>query len=180
MRNSYEPHRVAGHAERGEEVYSAEFAQPLETAGKRSKRIEVASIAIKSAEAELQERSASLAYAIRAEYAELQSERHKVALFADIAKANDEALRLTEARVKEGDAPALDANLLKVEISRFKAQAMSAQRRLASADMEPRRLTGLSGRAVLPSTDPSPPVELSLAQLRSKHSEIAPIGRRHG
>lgn len=102
----------------GEEQYGAEYSQTLETFGKRGKRIRVAEFSIGIAEADLQQRSAQLAYEITAAYAEVAAERHKLKLLSDLIGLNQDTLRLTEARVKEGDVAPLEASLLKVEISR--------------------------------------------------------------
>jgi cobalt-zinc-cadmium efflux system outer membrane protein len=127
----------------GEEQYGAEYSQAVETFGKRGKRIRVAEFSIGIAEADLQQRSTQLAYEITAAYAEVSAERHKVKLLSDLIGLNQDTLRLTEARVKEGDVAPLEASLLKVEISRAEVSRRSAQGRLTSAELELRRLIGL-------------------------------------
>jgi cobalt-zinc-cadmium efflux system outer membrane protein len=127
----------------GEEQYGAEYSQPVETFGKRGKRIRVAEFSIGIAEADLQQRSTQLAYEITAAYAEVSAERHKLKLLSDLIGLNQDTLRLTEARVKEGDVAPLEASLLKVEISRAEASRRSAEGRLTSAELELRRLIGL-------------------------------------
>jgi cobalt-zinc-cadmium efflux system outer membrane protein len=87
----------------GEEQYGAEYSQAVETFGKRGKRIRVAEYSIGIAEAYLQQRSTQLAYEITAAYAEVSAERHKLKLLSDLIGLNQDTLRLTEARVKEGD-----------------------------------------------------------------------------
>ncbi len=153
----------------GESAYSAQYSQTVETFGKRGKRIDVAQFAIGSAEAELQERSAQLAYGIRASFAELMSERHKVQLLGDLATLNQNALRLTEARVHEGDVAPLEASLLRVEVNQSKILQASAQGRLVSAELELRRLTGVGPAAVLPSQDEEihPPMPLEALKERA-------------
>ncbi len=134
----------------GEEEYGASVSQTVETSGKRAKRIEVATFAIGQAEAELQERSASLAYDIRAAVAELRAERQKLKLLDDLSPVNQDALRLTEARVKEGDVAPLEANLLKVEINRSLVLRRSAVGRLAVAETNLKKLTGMSANQPIP------------------------------
>ncbi len=146
----------------GEEQYSAAVSETVETFGKRSKRIRVADYSIGIAEADLQQRSAELAYQIRAGYAEVEAERHKVKLLIDLIGFNQDSLRLTEARVKEGDVASLEANLLKVEIARAEVSLKSGQGRLASAELDLRRLVGLDESTPIPATDfaPAPPPPL--------------------
>jgi len=146
----------------GEEQYGAAVSETVETFGKRSKRIRVTDYSIGIAEADLQQRSAELAYQIRAGYAEVEAERHKVKLLIDLIGFNQDSLRLTEARVKEGDVASLEANLLKVEIARAEVSLKSGQGRLASAELDLRRLVGLDESTPIPATDfaPAPPPPL--------------------
>jgi cobalt-zinc-cadmium efflux system outer membrane protein len=120
----------------GEEQYGAEYSQPVETFGKR---IRVAEFSIGIAEADLQQHSAQLEYEITAAYAEVSSERHKLKSLSYLIGLNQDTLRLTEARVKEGNVAPLEASLLKVEISRAEVSRRSAQGRLTSAELELRR-----------------------------------------
>jgi cobalt-zinc-cadmium efflux system outer membrane protein len=137
----------------GEEQYGAEYSQPVETFGKRGKRIRLAEFSIGIAEADLQQRSTQLAYEITAAYAEVSAERHKLKLLSDLIGLNQDTLRLTEARVKEGDVAPLEASLLKVEISRAEVSRRSAQGRLTSAELELRRLIGLDQSVRIPDSD---------------------------
>ncbi len=59
----------------GQEQYGAQYSQTVETFGKRGKRIRVAEFSVSTAEADLQQRSAQLAYEITAGYAEVSAER---------------------------------------------------------------------------------------------------------
>jgi len=148
----------------GEEQYGANYSQSIETFGKRGKRIGVAEFSIGIAEADLQQRSADLAYEIVGDYAEVSAERQKLKVLDDLIGLNKDTLSLTEARVKEGDVAPLEASLLKVEISRAEVTRRSAQSRLASADLELHRLTGLDPTTAIPNaTIPaSAPTELDL------------------
>ena len=137
----------------GQEEYGAEYSQPIETFGKRGKRIRVADFSIGIAEADLQQRSLQLAFEIRTAYAEVLAERHKLRILGDLIGLNEDTLQLTEARVKEGDVAQLEASLLKVEISRAGVSRKSARGRLTSAELELRRLVGLDRDTPLPDAD---------------------------
>jgi outer membrane protein, heavy metal efflux system len=150
----------------GEEQYGAEYAQSIETFGKRGKRIRVAAFSIGIAEAEFQQRSAQLTYEIQTASAEACAERHKLKLLSDLIGLNQDTLRLTEARVKEGDVAPLDANLLKVEISRTEVSRRSAQGRLISAELELRRLVGLDPAAPIPDSDIPAAASVELGTLK--------------
>ncbi|WP_263356600.1 TolC family protein [Acidicapsa ligni] len=137
----------------GEEQYGAEYSQSIETFGKRGRRIRVAEFSVGIAEADFQQRSTQLAYEITAAYAEVSAERHKLKVLSDLIGLNQDTLRLTEARVKEGDVAPLEASLLKVEISRAEVSRRSAQGRLTSAELELRRLAGLDQTAPIPDSE---------------------------
>jgi cobalt-zinc-cadmium efflux system outer membrane protein len=158
----------------GEEQYGAEYSQPIETFGKRAKRVQVASFDVGQAEAELQERSSELAYEIRAGVAERQAEIQKLKLLDDLEKVNQDALRLTEARVREGDVAPLEANLLRVEINRSLVQKVSAQGRLASDELNLRKLIGLRPDQTFPQIAPDSPAIDTLDALKVKALRARP------
>ncbi len=150
----------------GQEEYGAEYSQSIETFGKRGKRIRVADFSIGIAEADLQQRSLQLAFEIRTAYAEVVAERHKLKVLSDLIGLNQDTLRLTEARVKEGDVAQLEASLLKVEISRADVSRRNAQGRLTSAELELRRLVGLDRDTPLPDADIPAPTPIDLDTLK--------------
>jgi cobalt-zinc-cadmium efflux system outer membrane protein len=155
----------------GEEQYGAEYSQSIETFGKRGKRIRVAEFSVGGAEADLQRRSTELAYEITAAYAEVSAERHKLKLLSDLIGLNQDTLRLTEARVKEGDVAPLEASLLRVEISRTEVSRRSAQGRLTSAELELRRLAGLEVATPIPNVDIPTPAPIDLDNLKREALE---------
>jgi cobalt-zinc-cadmium efflux system outer membrane protein len=155
----------------GEEQYGAEYSQSIETFGKRGKRVRVAEFSIGIAEAELQQRSSQLAFEIATTYAEVLAERHKLKLLGDLINLNQDTLRLTEARVKEGDVAPLEAGLLRVEISRAEVSRISAQGRLTSAEFELRRLAGLDQTTPIPDTEFPSLAPTSLDALKQKAIE---------
>ena len=152
----------------GEEQYGAEYSQPIETFGKRAKRIQVAGFDVGQAEAELQERSSELAYEIRTGVAERQAEIQKLKLLDDLERVNQDALRLTEARVREGDVAPLEAKLLRVEVNRALVLKASAQGRLASDELNLRKLVGLRPDQSLPQVASESPVGDTLDALKAK------------
>jgi len=142
----------------GDHEYGAGLSQSIETFGKRGKRARVAEMSVAVAEANINTRSAQLAYEIRAAYSEATAERRKLKVLTNLIALNQETLRLTEARVKEGDIAPLEANLLKVEIGRADVSRMSSQGRLASAENELRRLVGMDQATGIADADvPLPP-----------------------
>jgi cobalt-zinc-cadmium efflux system outer membrane protein len=129
---------------RGEEEYSAGYFYPLETGGKRSRRLQVAQLSIVLAQAEVEERARQLAYDVKVKAIEILSNREKETALNRLIEVTEEAQRLTEGRVREGDAPRLDAQLLSVEKNRTEAQRAATTGRAAAAAMELRRIMGLA------------------------------------
>lgn len=134
----------------GEEEYSAGYFQPIELGGKRSKRVTLAEAAVKLAEAELAERTRQLTFDVRAKAIEAIANGEKVKALSRLTQVNEQAYKLTEARVREGDAPRLDAQLLLVEQSRTEAQQVTAAGRYEADLAELRRAIGITEADPMP------------------------------
>jgi cobalt-zinc-cadmium efflux system outer membrane protein len=132
----------------GEEEYSIGYFQPIETGGKRPKRLLVAEKEVALAEAELAERKRQLSYEIKARYVDAVASLHKVEAIDRIVAVNREAYRLVDARVQRDDAAPLDRQLLLVEMNRTEAQRAMIAGQAQSAEVELRRA------AALPASDP--------------------------
>ena len=139
----------------GDQEFSAAFVQPVEAFGKRKNRVRVADSAIALAEAELDERSTQIAYEIETAHLSVIYERERSAALDRVSDSLRESRRLTEARVREGDAAPLEAQLLAVEQSRTDAQRADATGRVASAELELRRVVGLKASDALPIISPA-------------------------
>lgn len=127
----------------GEEAYSASYFQPIETASKRTKRMAVSEQSVALTEAELAQRTRDLVFDVKTRVAELQAARRKTEAIARLVSAGRDSYRLTQARVAEGDAAALEERLLATELSRVDAQRATYTGRLTSADLNLRRLIGM-------------------------------------
>ena len=154
----------------GDQEFSAAIVKPLEAPGKRKNRLRVADAAVALAQAELDERSTQIAYEIEAGYLSVVYERERIAVLDRVSDTLRESRRLTDERVREGDAAPLEAQLLAVEQGRTDAQRAEATGRLAVAELALRRLTGLTARDPLPTI--GPPTEgraaLTLEQLLAR------------
>jgi cobalt-zinc-cadmium efflux system outer membrane protein len=157
----------------GEEQFSAAFVQRVETFGKRKGRLSVAEVSVALAVADVDERSIQLAYEIETGYLSVVYERERIAVLDRVAESLRESRRLTDARVREGDAAALEAQLLSVEQSRADAQRADATGRLMAAELDLRRLTGLAATDALPTIGPPTggKAPLSLEELISRAKE---------
>jgi cobalt-zinc-cadmium efflux system outer membrane protein len=151
----------------GEESYSASLSQQFETFGKRAKRSRVAEYGVELAESELAERIASLKRDITLAFAEALADQEKVRVLDALLRLLRDSLRLTEARVTEGDAARLDADLIRVEISRIEAQQAAATGEVEADLMELQRLAGVGrGTGIVLSSVLEPDRALDAAALR--------------
>lgn len=121
----------------GEELFSAGVSQTLETAGKRSKRIEAANKQVMLAEAAYEERVRQLRFEIRSRYADYAGDSARVENLDTLIELNRRSLDLTRARVEKGDAAEVDVGLLCVELARVEAQRaiVLGRREAARADL---------------------------------------------
>jgi cobalt-zinc-cadmium efflux system outer membrane protein len=128
----------------GENQFSVGVAQMLETAGKRSRRLEVARQQLALAEAEYGERTRQLRFELSSRYADFVSESERLRALERLIEINRRSLELTRARVEKGDAAALDASLIAVEISRVEALRASTLGRQGAARIDLARLAGVA------------------------------------
>jgi cobalt-zinc-cadmium efflux system outer membrane protein len=139
----------------GEEEYSASYFHPIEMGGKRSKRVDVGEKGVALAEAEFADRARDIAFDVKMRAADAYAAQQKSDALARLLAAGQESYRLTKARVDEGDAATLDAQLLMTEMNRSRAQQLSATGRARSALSELRRAIGLDAADTLRLSRPS-------------------------
>ena len=145
----------------GEEQFSAGISREFETAGKRSKRIDVAEKQLALAEAEYHERVRQLRFEISSRYADFTSDVERIRVIDRLIEATRTSIELTRARVEKGDAAALELNLQEAELGRIVAQRAAAMGRVESIRADISRLAGLTAGevwSVAPQADP-PAVE---------------------
>ena len=154
----------------GEEQFGAGISQTLETAGKRPLRIRVAEKQLALAEAEYDERVRQLRFEVRARYAEYAAEGERLQIVERLQQAYRRSLELMRTRVEQGDAAALERDLLLVELSRTEAQRAVIAGRMQAARAELAKLAGLQdSRAVEPPvTGPLAEIRLELGELQKK------------
>jgi cobalt-zinc-cadmium efflux system outer membrane protein len=139
----------------GEEEYSASYFHPIEMGGKRAKRIDVSEKGVALAQAEFSDRLRELAFDVKNRVAEAYAAQQKNDALGRLMSAGQDSYRLTNARVEEGDAAALDAQLLLAELNRTRAQQAAATGRVRSALLELRRTVGLDASDALSLATPT-------------------------
>lgn len=149
----------------GETEYSTGFFQPIETAGKRGKRIQVAQKAVDLAQLELEERGRQLRFEVQSQYIQALAAANKLAAIQNLMSISHNNYQLIQARVREGDAAPLDENLLLVDSSRLEAQAATLLGQADSSLLELKRIVGFSGSdsLALPADSDTPSTSPPLA-----------------
>lgn len=128
---------------RGEEEYTAGYFQPIETAGKRSKRVSVAELGVSLGQAEVDERRRQLVFDVKTKYAQAMAAARKQTTLEQLLKVNRSSYEVTKARVEQGDAAPLEGQLLAAELSRVEAQQASFTGRAEATLLDLRRSVGL-------------------------------------
>ncbi|MBK9439186.1 MAG: TolC family protein [Chloracidobacterium sp.] len=98
------------------------MAQPFELGGKRGKRRTVAELELQQVRAEVAAIERNIAVEIRRDYARAISAARQLDVLERLLAADAELVRVTEARLNEGDVAPLDLNLVRVESDRLKIQ----------------------------------------------------------
>ncbi len=142
----------------GEEQFSAGISREFETAGKRSKRIDVAERQLAVAEAEYQERVRQLRFEISSRYADFAADVERIRVIDHLREDTRRSIELTRARVNKGDAAALELNLQEAELGRAEAQRATVMGRVGSLRADISRLVGLTaGEAWSVASQADPP-----------------------
>jgi len=159
------PRFLGGEAESD---FSVGVSQAFELGGKRSKRVAVAELELQQARAEVLALERQVAVGIRTAYSRAVSAARQLDAIEKLLAADAELLRVTEARLNEGDVAPLDANLVRVESDRLRVQQIEAQSELETALLEIRTLAGLDIAEPLrlaPQTERPPRLDLGLSEL---------------
>lgn len=142
--------------------------QIFETAGKRRKRVEAARAERDQTRAEVLALERQFAADVRASYTRALAAGRQLDLLERLIALNEELVRITNARLSEGDVAPLDANIVRVETDRLSAQIIRARADIQGELISLRALIGLETNDPLrlaPLPDQLPRLDLSVAQL---------------
>lgn len=161
----------------GEEEFSAGYFQPIETAGKRQKRLSVARFGVELARTEIEERKRQLTFDVKTRYADAVTAYRKLEAVRALLQIDRENYDLTNARVQAGDAAPLEAALFLTEANKTKAQQITYNGRLAGALSELRRTIGLNGSDALDLEFTFTPIPdlASLSELQRRANDRADV-----
>lgn len=121
---------------------SAGVSLPLELGGRRSSRIQVAEKEFARMKLEISDRERRLAAEIRMKYAEAIEAARTLELIKQLGDLNFQDLTLLKARVDEGVSPAVDLNMLRVEIGKLETQKINVESRRSLTIDELKNLLG--------------------------------------
>ncbi len=147
---------------------SVGVTQVFETGDKRNRRVAVAELEREQIRAEIFGLERRLTVEIRTAYTNSLSAARQLDVLEKLIAANLEIVRVTEARLKEGDVAPLDVNLVKVEADRLRIQAIQAKNELETSLLQLKTLIGAELEETIglaPQTDRPPRLDLGLSEL---------------
>ena len=127
----------------GEQEYSASYFHPIEMGGKRDKRMALSEKGVALAQAEFADRLRDVTFDVKNRAADAYAAVQKREALARLIATSQDSYRLTKARVEEGDAAALDEQLLMTEINQIRAQQAMSSGRVRTTLLDLRRTIGL-------------------------------------
>lgn len=120
----------------GEVERRVELSVPIEYGGKRTRRIDVAAAELRAAEAVIADRERRITADVRRLYVQAIAAARELAFTNELARIDAEIGNILEIRVREGDAPPLEASLLRVEIERLLSRRAMLEGRRRAAELE--------------------------------------------
>ena len=162
----YTSARILGGQNEGD--LSIGVSQLFETGGKRSKRIAVARLDLAQVQAEVRAIERQFAADVRAAYARAIAAARQLDTLEKLVAANDELVRVTTARLNEGDVAPLDLNLVRVETDRLRAQILRTRADLEGQLISMRTLAGFEVTEPLriaPLPEKPPRLDLSITDV---------------
>lgn len=166
LNGEYGTARVLGGS--SENTLSVGMAQVFETGHKRNRRAAVAKLELQQIGAEVSALERRLMVEIRTVYTNSLSAARQLEVLEKLIAANLEIVRVTEARLKEGDVAPLDVNLVKVEAETMKIKAIQARNDLEVSLLQLKTLIGAGleeSIKLAPQTERPPRLDLGLSEL---------------
>lgn len=117
---------------------------PLDLNGRKEGRVGVAERELQMKSAQVRDRERRLAGDVRMKAGEVLAARRNAGVADDLLRANRDALRLVQERVRQGATPALEENLLLVEVNRLEASRQTLTSRVEIATLQLKALIGMA------------------------------------
>jgi len=150
---------------------TASVTLPLDLNGRKAGRVGVATGELEMKRTQVAERARRLRADVRMKAGELLAAQRNLRFTEELLQVNRDALGLLQARVRQGAAPPLDENLLRVEVNRLEASRRLLGSQVEVRALEVKTLVGLGPEAPLALRDdlrPAPvPVDLHTGLTRA-------------
>ena len=147
---------------------SVRASQVFELGNKRNRRVAVAELELQKIRAEVLAIERQIAVEIRTAYTSALAAARQLDVLEKLIADDEEIVRVTEERLKEGDVAPLDVNLVKVEADRLKVQAIQAKSDLETQLLQIRTLIGADvaeSIRLAPQPDRPPRLDIGLSEL---------------
>ncbi len=128
---------------KGEVERRAEISVPIEYGGKRGRRIDMAEAELSAIEAFVSDRERTLAAEVRRLYVEAIAASRELSYTNELTQIDTEIGRILDIRVREGDAPPLEASVLRVESDRLRSRRALLAGRQRAAELQLATVVGL-------------------------------------
>jgi outer membrane protein, heavy metal efflux system len=115
---------------------------PLDLNGRKEGRVGVAEREVEVRRAQAADRERRLRADVRMKAGDVLAARRTLGVTDELLQANRQALRLVEARVRQGAAPTLEASLMRVEVNRLEAGRVMQASRVDVALLQLKALAG--------------------------------------
>ena len=115
---------------------------PLDLNGRKEGRVGVAEREVEVRRAQIAERERRLRADVRMKAGEVLAARRTLGVTDELLETNRQALALVEERVRQGAAPALEENLMRVEVNRLEAGRLMQASRVDVAALQLKALAG--------------------------------------
>jgi outer membrane protein, heavy metal efflux system len=148
--------------------FSVGLSQTFELGGKRGKRRAVAELELQQVRAEIAALERQIAFEVRRKYTRALAAARQLDVVERLLAADVELVRVTEARLNEGDVAPIALNLVQVESDRLRVQRIEARNELETELLEIRSLIGIEvsePMRLAPQNDRPPRLELGLNEL---------------
>jgi cobalt-zinc-cadmium efflux system outer membrane protein len=127
----------------GEREVTLGYAHTFELGGKRGRRVDVAQLGVELAQLDIADRERQLKADIQARYVEALAVARNLETAERLLELNQQGYRITQARVREGEAAAYEQGLLQVELARLESERLVFENQVDRAILELKTRAGM-------------------------------------
>ncbi|MCZ2153228.1 MAG: TolC family protein [Bryobacterales bacterium] len=120
------------------------YSHIFELGGKRQRRVEVSEWGVKLAELEIADRERQIRADVKSKYGDALAAIRNLQFTEELLGLNSETLQVTQARVRQGEAPAVDQGLLQVDVGRLQSDRALVENQVLRNVLAIKPLVGIS------------------------------------